>query len=186
MSTPQDCPHATLRKGGPALALIAWLCGTPSSATADVSTPLTSARGIAGQLPCKAEFFDVEGRPAFVLLPIKPANVPFKPWLWYAPTFPAHPDTSHLWMFRQFLEKGIAIAGVDVGESFGNPRGRAVYTALCEKLRKDYGLAERACLMPQSRGGLMLYNWAVEHPRRVACIAGIYTVCDLRSFPGLA
>ena len=31
----------------------------------------------------------------------------------------------------------------------------------------------------------MLYNWAVENPLRVACIAGIYTVCDLRSYPRL-
>jgi pimeloyl-ACP methyl ester carboxylesterase len=32
----------------------------------------------------------------------------------------------------------------------------------------------------------MLYNWAAEHPASVACIAGIYPVCDLRSYPGLA
>ena len=32
----------------------------------------------------------------------------------------------------------------------------------------------------------MLYNWAVENPDKVACIAGIYPVCDLRSYPGLA
>ena len=31
----------------------------------------------------------------------------------------------------------------------------------------------------------MLYNWAAENPSRVGCIAGIYTVCDLRSYPGL-
>ena len=31
----------------------------------------------------------------------------------------------------------------------------------------------------------MLYNWAAENPARVACIAGIYAVCDLRSYPGL-
>ena len=46
-------------------------------------------------------------------------------------------------------------------------------------------MSKRPCLLPQSRGGLMLYNWAVENPSRVACIAGIYTVCDLRSYPGL-
>ena len=32
----------------------------------------------------------------------------------------------------------------------------------------------------------MLYNWAVEHPAEVQCIGGIYTVCDLASYPGLA
>ena len=32
----------------------------------------------------------------------------------------------------------------------------------------------------------MLYNWAVENPNSVGCIAGIYPVCNLRSYPGLA
>ena len=31
----------------------------------------------------------------------------------------------------------------------------------------------------------MLYNWAAKNPGKVACIAGIYPVCDLRSYPGL-
>jgi hypothetical protein len=31
----------------------------------------------------------------------------------------------------------------------------------------------------------MLYNWASLHPDQVQRIAGIYTVCDLRSYPGL-
>jgi hypothetical protein len=60
-----------------------------------------------------------------------------------------------------------------------------VYTALWETLTTRYHMSEKACLLPQSRGGLMLYNWAVENPSHVACIAGIYTVCDLRSYPGL-
>jgi alpha-beta hydrolase superfamily lysophospholipase len=88
-------------------------------------------------------------------------------------------------MLRQWLAQGIGIAGVDVGESFGNPRGRKVFSALWETATSKYGMSKRACLLPQSRGGLMLYNWAAENPERIACIAGIYTVCDLRSFPGL-
>ena len=32
----------------------------------------------------------------------------------------------------------------------------------------------------------MLYNWAVEHPDSVAGIAGIYPVCNLTSYPGIA
>ena len=31
----------------------------------------------------------------------------------------------------------------------------------------------------------MLYNWAAENPGQVACIAGIYPVCDMSSWPGL-
>jgi dipeptidyl aminopeptidase/acylaminoacyl peptidase len=88
-------------------------------------------------------------------------------------------------MLKQWLAKGIGMAGVDVGESYGSPKGRKAFTALWEALVKRYGMSERPCLLPQSRGGLMLYNWAAENPKRVACIAGIYTVCDLRSYPGL-
>ena len=32
----------------------------------------------------------------------------------------------------------------------------------------------------------MLYNWAAENPSKVSCIAGIYPVCNLASWPGLA
>ena len=32
----------------------------------------------------------------------------------------------------------------------------------------------------------MHYSWAAENPDRVACIAGIYPVCDLRSSAGSA
>lgn len=32
----------------------------------------------------------------------------------------------------------------------------------------------------------MLYNWAAQNPKAVACIAGIYPVCNLTSYPGLA
>ncbi|MBN1422578.1 MAG: prolyl oligopeptidase family serine peptidase [Planctomycetes bacterium] len=145
---------------------------------------LPSARALARDLPCRAEFLEIEGRPAFLYLPETVRRRPI-PWVWYAPTLPGHPDPSHAWMFRQFLARGIAIAGIDVGESYGNPGGRAVYAAFSRFLEAKRDLSGKAILLPQSRGGLMLYNWAVEDPRRVAAIAGIYTVCDLRSWPGL-
>src|SRR5205085_3897941 len=37
----------------------------------------------------------------------------------------------------------------------------------------------------QSRGGLNHYNFAADHPEWVRCIAGIFPVGDLRSFPNL-
>ena len=121
-----------------------------------------------------------------MILPAHPAADGSKPWLWYAPTFIGrHPDPSHTWMFTQLLDKGFAIAGIDVGESFGNPAGRTAYTQLYEHAVREFRLARQACLLPQSRGGLMLYNWAVEHPDKVRCVGGIYTVCDLASYPGL-
>jgi predicted GH43/DUF377 family glycosyl hydrolase len=145
---------------------------------------IPSIQVLADQLPCTVEYFDVAGHVAFLIRPKGDTGVAPRPWVWYAPVI-GHPNSSHAWMLRQWLDKGIAMAGVDVGESHGSPAGRKVFTALWETLTSRYGMSGRPCLLPQSRGGLMLYNWAAANPTRVACIAGIYTVCDLRSYPGL-
>ena len=52
------------------------------------------------------------------------------PWVWYAPTLNRLPGAAEKWMFDRFLATGIAIAGIDVGESYGSPNGRASYQAL--------------------------------------------------------
>lgn len=123
---------------------------------------------------------------AFIIIPAKPTEGAKHPWLWYAPTFIGrHPDPSHTWMFEQLLAEGFFIGGIEVGESYGSPAGRAIYQTYYEHVTQTYDLSPRACLMPQSRGGLMLYNWAAEHPASVACIVGIYTVCNIESYPGI-
>ena len=72
----------------------------------------------------------------FVILPPKPAADGAKPWIWYAPTFVGPPgraaDEEHDWLFEQLVDRGMAIAGVDVGESFGNPAGRAALPSFTE------------------------------------------------------
>jgi len=134
-------------------------------------------------LPMPGEVFDVKGHTAFLILPKQPADT--KPWVWYAPTLPGLPGPEEKWMFERFTNAGIAIAGIDAGESYGSPKGRAIFTALYEELVLKRGLSKKPCLLARSRGGLMLYNWAVEHPESVSGIAGIYPVCDLRSYPGI-
>jgi len=138
-------------------------------------------------LPLPGEVFEVDGRTAFVILPAAGnlhTNRP-TPWVWYAPTLPALPEAREQWMFERFLAAGIAVAGVDVGESYGNPQGRAHFTAFYRELVERRGFSRKPCLLARSRGGLILYNWAAEHPDSVGCIAGIYPVCNLRSWPGL-
>lgn len=135
-------------------------------------------------LPLPGESFKLAGHDAFVILPPDPnANIP---WVWYAPTLRGLPSQAEVWMFDQFLAKGIAIAGIDVGESFGSPPGRATYTAFYDYLVKQRGFRDKPCLLARSRGGLMLYNWAVEHPQSVGGVAGIYPVCNIASYPGIA
>jgi len=132
------------------------------------------------------ENFKLGENNAFLLVPDEAAKTKLgKPWVWYAPTLgKRHPNRTEGWMFERFHAKGIAIAGVDVGESYGNPEGRAVYQKLYEQMVKR-GYSTKPVLLGRSRGGLMLYNWAAEHADCVGGIAGIYTVGNLASWPGL-
>tara|TARA_B100001123_G_scaffold433946_1_gene559628 strand:- start:586 stop:1386 length:801 start_codon:yes stop_codon:yes gene_type:complete len=137
------------------------------------------------QLPLKGEVFTIQKHTAFLILPEPTKTGEPIPWVWYAPTLTGLPANSEKWMFKQFLKAGIAIAGVDVGESYGSPKGRSIYNALHEHLVKNHSLSKQACLLARSRGGLMLYCWAAENPGKVRCITGIYPVCNIASYPGL-
>jgi len=129
--------------------------------------------------------FEVAGCEAFVIHPFKPAPGGAKPWVWYAPTIGHHPSTVNTWLLSRLLTNGFYVAGIYVGETFANPESREQYAAFYRHATKTYGLAPKVCLLAQSRGGLNHYNFAADHPDWVACISGIYTVGDLRSYPGL-
>jgi predicted GH43/DUF377 family glycosyl hydrolase len=137
------------------------------------------------KLPMPGEVFEVGGHTAFLIMPKPEHQVAGMPWVWYAPTLTGLPGAEETWMFQKFLDSGIAIAGIDVGESYGSPDGRAIFTSFYRELVGQRRFSKKPCLLARSRGGLMLYNWAVEHPESVGCIAGIYPVCDLRSYPGI-
>jgi pimeloyl-ACP methyl ester carboxylesterase len=88
-------------------------------------------------------------------------------------------------MFEKFTAAGIAIAGIDAGESYGSPAGCEAYSALYDELTKKRGFSEKPVLLGRSRGGLMTLSWAVNNPGKVGGWAGIYPVCNLSSYPGL-
>lgn len=158
------------------------LCAPTAPVVAAQETPQAPQK----QLPLPGETFRIQGHSAFAIVPARgPASQARQAWALYAPTLRGLPSKAETWMFKRFLARGVAIAGIDVGESYGSPAGRALYRALHDELSRR-GFAKRCALLARSRGGLMLYNWAAENAERVACIAGIYPVCDLRSYPGLA
>ena len=130
------------------------------------------------------ESFRVEGRPAFILTPAGDQRRTPQPWIFYAPTLPAYPDAHEKWMHEQFVAAGVAVAGIDVGEGHGSPEANRLFTEFYRELTEKRA-APRPCLLGRSRGGLWLSSWAVENPDKVAGIAGIYPVFDLRTFPGL-
>lgn len=136
--------------------------------------------------------FTVARRRAFVIKPHRSGAPQGNSWVWYAPTLVTekprtggYPNRSLTWLATRLLDRGVWIAGVDVGESYGNRQGRRVYTHFYKYVQEEYGLSPRPCLLPQSRGGLMLYDWAAEHANNVRCIVGIYPVSNLESWPGL-
>jgi arylsulfatase A-like enzyme len=137
------------------------------------------------ELILPGESFLVAGRPAFILTPAGDKKRTPQPWIFYAPTLPAYPDSHEKWMHEQFVAAGVAVAGIDVGEGHGSPKSRLLFTELYRELTEKRGFAPRPCLLGRSRGGLWLSSWAVENPDKVAGIAGIYPVFDLRTYPGL-
>jgi sialidase-1 len=133
----------------------------------------------------KREDFKLGDFEAFVIHPTKPAANGAKPWIWYAPTIGHHPSSGNAWLLKQLLDQGFYVVGAYVGETFANPKSREQFDVLYKHVTQEYGLAPKACLLAQSRGGLNQYNFAANHPDRVECIAGIFPVGDLSSYPGL-
>lgn len=162
------------------LAVACLLSARSSSAVAaDWAAALQERIGV------EVEVFAAGERPAFVLTPPQEKRSVPQPWIMYAPALPDYPDQHEAWMHQQFVAAGIAVAGVDAGEAYGSPRGRAAMTALYEELTTKRDFARKACLLGRSRGGLWVASWAAENVDKVAGIAGIYPVFDLRSYPGL-
>jgi alpha-beta hydrolase superfamily lysophospholipase len=134
-------------------------------------------------LPLPGEAFQLDGHDAFVILP-ENAGADL-PWVWYAPTLRGLPSKAEVWMFERFLKAGIAIAGIDVGESYGSPTGRGIYDSFYQHLVTTRKFGKKPVLLARSRGGLMLYSWAVENPQSVGGVAGMYPVCNIASYPGI-
>jgi dipeptidyl aminopeptidase/acylaminoacyl peptidase len=169
-------------------AILAATIATASLASDDSPPPRGPSDGAEGpvkELILPGESFLVAGRPAFILAPPEEKRTHPQPWIFYAPTLPAYPDEHEKWMHGQFLAAGVAVAGIDVGESYGSPRGRELFDEFYREMTEERGFAARPCLLGRSRGGLWVSSWAADHPDRASGLAGIYPVFDLRTYPGL-
>jgi pimeloyl-ACP methyl ester carboxylesterase len=141
---------------------------------------------LAEEIDLASAWYDLGDHRAFLLPAPEPAETDHgKPWVWYAPAFNKRlPEKRELWMITRLQARGIAVAAIDVGESMGNAKGRAAFTKLYQHM-VEKGYSTKPVLLGRSRGGLMHYNWAVENPDKLSGIAGIYTVGNLTSWPGL-
>jgi alpha-beta hydrolase superfamily lysophospholipase len=87
-------------------------------------------------------------------------------------------------MFERFRAAGIAVAGIDAGESYGSPAGNKEFDALYAAMTTR-GYSAKPMLLGRSRGGLMTLSWTVANPGKVGGFAGIYPVCDIANYPGV-
>ena len=155
------------------------------------ATPHASAQEPAASAPQKnlivpGEVFSVDGHTAFLFTPAEvnalPPGAP-RPWILYGPTLAPYPDEAEKWMHERFTEAGVAVAGIDTGESYGSP----IAVAATEKLHAEMvkrGYAAKPALLGRSRGGLWASAWAIAHPDLTAGLGGIYPVYDWRTYPG--
>jgi pimeloyl-ACP methyl ester carboxylesterase len=142
-------------------------------------------------LPCSAEIpgkqsdwhgfvrhdFSHDGRKCILVSPEKPAEG--KPWVWRARFFGHEPQAD-----VALLKLGYHVAYCDVSNLFGSPTAVKHWDSFYELATKDLGLAKKPALEGMSRGGLIIYNWAIANPDKVACLYGDAPVCDFKSWPG--
>jgi pimeloyl-ACP methyl ester carboxylesterase len=132
--------------------------------------------------------FRVRGKRAFLILPKdwKDAKTP-QPWIWYAPVLEERfPNEWHDWLFYRLVRRGVVIAGIDAGESWGNIPGRKTYSLFYSRTVKKYNLRPKAILFCESRGMLMGLNWAAENADKVAAVGAVYPVCRIDASPFFA
>lgn len=172
--------------------LLLALCGALTwPALNDALFPSPAQVASAADPPLKTlvvpgETFLVAGRPAFVFHAANSQKRSPQPWVLYAPTLTPYPDSHEKWLHERITKAGVAVAGIDIGEAYGSPKGNEGLTKLYEELVSRRGFSPKPCLLGRSRGGLWVTSWAVENPGKVAGVAGIYPVFDFRTYPGVA
>ena len=168
-----------------AAVIVAGVAFMPDRAGAEEPTAAAAAAP-QKNLIVPGEVFDVDGHTAFLFTPAevnaRPAGAP-RPWILYGPTLAAYPDEAERWMHECFTEAGVAVAGIDTGESYGSPAAvQATEKLHAEMVKRGY--AAKPALLGRSRGGLWASAWAIAHPDLTAGLGGIYPVYDWRTYPG--
>jgi lysophospholipase L1-like esterase len=120
--------------------------------------------------------FNFNGRKAKIVKPRHAAEG--RPWIWRARFWGVEPQTE-----IALLDRGFHVVYCDVAELFGNTEAIDTWNKFYDMLQKA-GLSKRACMEGFSRGGIYVYNWAVQNPGKVACVYVDAPVLDVKSWPG--
>ena len=82
------------------------------------------------------------------------------------------------------LNKGYHLVYCNIGGLFGAPQAVERWNDLYKTLTEEHGFAKKVVLEGMSRGGLIIYNWGIANPEKVAAIYGDAPVMDFKSWPG--
>ncbi len=125
----------------------------------------------------KIHKFSVKRASCQVVAPKKVA--PGKPWIWRARFFGHEPQTD-----IALLKKGFHVAYCDVANLFGSAKAISRWNDFYNYATTELGFSKKVALEGMSRGGLIIFNWARQNPKKVSCIYGDAPVCDFKSWPG--
>lgn len=120
--------------------------------------------------------FNFENNPCKIVKPKVTAKG--NPWIWKARFWGHFPQTE-----LALLERGFHLVYCDVADLFGNDTAVKRWNNFYNFIQTG-GLNKKAILMGLSRGGLIVYNWAVENPEKISCIYVDAPVLDIKSWPG--
>ncbi len=109
---------------------------------------------------------------------VKPRQVAQgRPWIWRARFWGHEPQTE-----TALLRKGFHVVYCDVANLWGNAEAISRWDRFYEYLTDQHGLSRRPALLGMSRGGLIIYHWAIMHPTQVSCIYADAPALGLRPY----
>lgn len=119
--------------------------------------------------------FNVKGIACKIVRPSVEAKG--KPWILRARFWGHEPQTD-----IDMLEQGFHIAYCDVAELYGSDKAVQRWNYFYKSMVKA-GFNKKVVLEGMSRGGLIVYNWAIQNPEKIACIYADAPVMDFKSWP---
>ena len=102
-----------------------------------------------------------------------------RPWIWRARFWGHEPQTD-----IALLDKGFHLVYCDVAGLWGNAEAIRRWDRFYVCLTSKYNFSRHPVLEGMSRGGLMIYHWAIAHPKQVSCIYADAPVLGLRPYVG--
>jgi pimeloyl-ACP methyl ester carboxylesterase len=99
------------------------------------------------------------------------------PWIWRARFWGHEPQTE-----TALLKKGFHVVYCDVANLWGNAEAIRRWDRFYEYLTDQHGLSRKPALLGMSRGGLIIYHWAILHPTQVSCIYADAPALGLRPY----